>query len=163
MTDEPPLNLEHGFTVSVYFPPGSDPVWVSDFLSRVAEDAYSMPSETLDAFVVGHAGDVLGIDGDDEADSYADMVNAPLRLETIAAIAERIKSGDFPVRKVKARVRDMGREPAEMVIPDDELEPLLALAEDDVAAPATQASKPQRQGMAGDTARAGLSRWSCRS
>lgn len=101
---EPPLNLEHGFTVSVYFPPGSDPTWVSDFLSRVAEDAYSMPSDTLDAFVVGHACDMLGIDEERaEADRYADMVNAPLRPETIAAIAERIKSGDFPVRKIKPR------------------------------------------------------------
>lgn len=64
---EPPLNLDRGFTVSVYFPPGSDPYWVSDFLSRVAEDAYSMPSDTLDAFVVGHAGDILGIDTDSTA------------------------------------------------------------------------------------------------
>lgn len=43
-----------------------------------------------------------------EADSYAAMVNAPLRPETIAAIAERIKSGDMPVRKVKARESSLG-------------------------------------------------------
>jgi hypothetical protein len=62
VTTEPPLNLENGFTVSAYFPPGSDPHWVSDFLNRVADDAHSMPSDTLDAFVVGHAADVLGVD-----------------------------------------------------------------------------------------------------
>jgi hypothetical protein len=66
VTDEPPLNLEHGFTVSVYFPPESDPAWVSDFLSRVAEDAHNMPHDSVDAFVVGHARDVLGIDDDSE-------------------------------------------------------------------------------------------------
>lgn len=38
-----------------------------------------------------------------EADRYAAMVNAPLRPETIAAIAKRIKAGDYPVRKVKPR------------------------------------------------------------
>lgn len=141
---EPPLNLDDGFTVSAYFPPGSDPHWVSGFLDRVAADAYSMPSDTLDAFVVGHAGDILGIDEERaEADRYAAMVNAPLRPETITALRGRLASGDYPVRKVRARVRNMGREMAEMVIPDDELEPLLALAEDDVAAPATQASKPR--------------------
>lgn len=142
MTDEPPLNLEHGFTVCAYFPPGSDPAWVSAFLGRVADDAYSMPSDTLDAFVVGSIGDVLGIDGDEEPDRYAAMVDAPLRPETVAAINERLKSGTAPVRKVRARVRDMGREPAVLAIPEDQLEPLLALADDGVAAPATQASVP---------------------
>lgn len=40
------------------------------------------------------------------ADRYAAMVNAPLRPETIAAINERLKAGDVPVRKVKARGAD---------------------------------------------------------
>lgn len=64
MTDEPPLNTTDGYTISVYFPPGSDPEGVSDFLSRVAADAEQLPHDTDDAFVVGHAGDVLGIDRD---------------------------------------------------------------------------------------------------
>jgi hypothetical protein len=83
MTDKPPLNTTDGFTVSVYFPPGSDPAWVSDFLSRVAEDAYRMPHDTDDAFVVGHAGDVLGIDHDTEL--------------TRGEGAERSSSADGPV------------------------------------------------------------------
>jgi hypothetical protein len=58
----------------------------------------------------------------DEADdhSYREKVNAPLRPETIQAIADRIKSGDFPVRKVKPR-------------------------EHGVAAPATQASEARSE------------------
>ena len=69
----------------------------------------------------------------DGADRYAAMVNAPLRPATIVAIAERIKSGDFPVRKVRIRVRDMGRERVEMVHTAEELETLAVLAGDDTA------------------------------
>lgn len=83
----------------------------------------------------------------DSADRYADMVNAPLRPETIAAIAERIKAGDLPVRKVRARVRDMGREPAVLAIPKEELEPLLALAEDPPTLTAEQLARLDQDGV----------------
>jgi hypothetical protein len=39
----------------------------------------------------------------DGADSYAAMVNAPLRPETIKALRERLASGDYPRRKVRLR------------------------------------------------------------
>lgn len=39
----------------------------------------------------------------EEGGRYADMVNAPLRPETVAAIAKRIKSGDLPTRTIKPR------------------------------------------------------------
>lgn len=66
-----------------------------------------------------------------------------VRLIAVQMQLEQLADELEPAGTRLAVIRDMGRERAEMAIPDDALEPLLALAEDDVAAPATQASKPR--------------------
>jgi hypothetical protein len=44
-----------------------------------------------------------GYDEVEAARAYGDMVNAPLRPETIAALNERLASGDYPVTLVPRR------------------------------------------------------------
>lgn len=161
MTDEPPLNLANGFTVSAYFPPGCDPEWVSAFLGRVAEDAHGMPSDTLDAFVVGHAGDVLGIDGvaDEQELTHAEALELvdDLGLQTyraedrLAFVREMCDAADrsgeqVTTEQVRAWTQYEGCGGV-LRLPDEVL-PMLRefAATDGVAAPATQASEPTRSG-----------------
>ena len=56
-------------------------------------------------------------DFDQVAARYERMVNAPLAPATVEALNRRLASGEYAQRKV----RPAGKEPAEMVIPPDEL------------------------------------------
>lgn len=55
------------------------------------------------------------------AERYDQMVNAPLAPATVEALNRRLASGEYAQRKVRGTVRPAGKEPAEMVIPPDEL------------------------------------------
>lgn len=65
MTGQRPLRHEQdGYTIAVYFPPAAPWDAVEAFLDRAAEDAYGIERESWDPFVVGRAGDQLGIDAE---------------------------------------------------------------------------------------------------
>lgn len=60
-------HAKRGYTVSVYFPPEAPWDEIDLFIDAAADRAYSIPRETWDPFIVGQAGDILGIDGPEEA------------------------------------------------------------------------------------------------
>ncbi len=59
-------HAERGYTIGVYLPPQAPWETVEAALDVIVDHVHSLPGEGWDGFVVGLAGDILGIDGEPE-------------------------------------------------------------------------------------------------
>jgi hypothetical protein len=59
-------HAERGYTIGVYLPPQAPWEAVEATLDAIADHVHSLPGDDWDGFVVGLAGDILGIDGEPE-------------------------------------------------------------------------------------------------
>jgi hypothetical protein len=60
------VHAERGYTIGVYFPPEAPWDIVDATIDFIADHVHGADRQGWDAFVVGHAGDHLGIDGEPE-------------------------------------------------------------------------------------------------
>lgn len=60
------VHARRGYTISVYLPPQAPWEVVEATMDLIADHVHGLPREGWDGFVVGHTGDVLGIDGEPE-------------------------------------------------------------------------------------------------
>jgi hypothetical protein len=83
------LHNRFGYTVGVYFPPQAPEDVIEAFFDRVTSDAYSIDRGAWDAFVVGLAGDQLGVEDPTPADRAVDSVNT-----ITCQIADLVEAGN---------------------------------------------------------------------
>ena len=64
------LHAERGYTIAVYFPPAAPWSVVDAALDRIADLVHGLDRGGWDGHVVGHMGDVLGVDHDPADHAY---------------------------------------------------------------------------------------------